>query len=197
MDDLVDAVLALEWAMFSRVKAEGRPACQNAPDNFRAIRGSLFETWTEPMLRSYRGDLLEAQAQARNLLTEKYARMDDRIPPLNANPLIGEILAIELGWQQDLEARFPALARTCCRRTDSTGDGREFAVYLRSELETYGDETLRLYHGNLLSAVAEGRNFAVEALAKLVSKAGYADPAQAETVLASLAARRDDPRARS
>lgn len=180
---LLDNILELEWQMFVCVKSARRAPCQSAPDNFKTIRSSLFETWSEPMLASYRDDLAEAAAQGRNLLTEKYARMDNLIPPLSANPLIGMIVAIENVWQDDLSCHYPALYRRCCRSMEQTGDGKNFSIYLGCELETYGDRTLRLYYDNLELAVAADRNLAREALHRLVRKNGYRDLDHAEREL--------------
>jgi hypothetical protein len=180
---LLARVLEAEWQMFVRVRSARPAACQSAPDNFKTIRASLFETWTEAMLASYLGDLEEAEAQGRNLLSEKYARMDNLIPPLSNNPLIDIIVTIESNWQEDLQQRYPALYQRCCRGMDETGDGRNFGVYLGCELETYGEQTLQLYFDNLGAALAAGRNLAIEALQRLVRKNGYDSLEHAESEL--------------
>jgi hypothetical protein len=180
-----DRVLDLEWEMFSQVRASRPVACQHAPDSFRSVRGSLFATWTCSMLASYEADLLRAKQQGRNLLTEKYARMDDFIPPLNVNPLIEVIVDIETDWQRQLEMLYPALFERCCRQTDRANNGSDFSVYLRSELETYSETTLDLYYDNVKAALSEGRNLAIEALDQLVTAAGYRDLSEAESVTAA------------
>lgn len=135
------------------------------------------------MLESYLNDLLEADSKGRNLLAEKYARMDNQIPPLSNNPLIDIIVTIEGNWQEELERRYPALYRRCCRSMDETGDGRNFGVYLGCELETYSNHTLKLYFANIETALAANRNLAVEALHQLVLKNGFRDLDHAEAVL--------------
>ncbi|MCK9988620.1 MAG: hypothetical protein AzoDbin1_05092 [Azoarcus sp.] len=180
---LLDRVLEAEWQMFVRVRSARHAPCQSAPDNFKTIRSSLFETWTRPMLASYLADLEQAEAVGRNLLAEKYARMDDLIPPLSDSPLIDIIVTMESNWQEELGRRYPALYRRCCRSMDETGDGRNFGIYLGCELETYGDHTLQLYFENIEAAVAANRNLALEALQRLVCKNGYRDLDHAESVL--------------
>ncbi len=137
------------------------------------------------MLEAYRLDLIAAERQGRNLLTEKYARMDDLIEPLSLNPLIEVIVDIETEWQRELRDRYPTLSSFCCRRTDLSEDGSDFAVYLHCELETYGPDTLDLYYDNLKAALDEGRNLAIEALGQLVQAAGYDRIEQAEAILAA------------
>lgn len=90
----IDQILDIEWAMFQRVKSASPVPCQSAPTSFRKIRGANFEMWTDAMLKSYLSDLEAAHKKEKNLITEKYARMDGLIPPLN-NTLISEIAMIE------------------------------------------------------------------------------------------------------
>lgn len=180
---LLEKILDLEWDMFVRVRSDRNAPCQTAPDNFRQIRGSLFEMWPDAMLASYLDDLTQARACGRNLLTEKYARMDQLIEPLSANPVIDKILEIENKWQVELQELYPALYRRCCRKMDSTGNGSNFSVYLRCELETYGDPTLALYYQNVKNAEDEKRNLAQEALDSLVRKSNYRDLAHAESCM--------------
>ncbi|MCK0511497.1 DUF4125 family protein [Aromatoleum buckelii] len=182
---MLDLVLEAEWQMFVRVRSARHAPCQSAPDNFKTIRSSLFETWTQAMLTSYLADLEQAEAVGRNLLAEKYARMDNLVPPLSNSPLIDIIVTMESNWQEELQGRYPALYRRCCRSMDETGDGRNFGIYLGCELETYGDHTLQLYFENIEAALAGNRNLAVEALRRLVCKNGYRDLDHAESVLKS------------
>ncbi|MFZ3207418.1 MAG: DUF4125 family protein [Geobacteraceae bacterium] len=180
---LLKNILDMEWEMFVRVKSSQPAACQSAPDNFRAIRGSVFDVWTDEMLESYLEQLNEANARGRNLLTEKYARMDNLIPPLTDNPLIADIVTISYRWQLELQERYPALYMRCCRGTDPTGDGSNFSIYLSAELETYGDRTVDLYYQNVKNAEEEKRNLSLEALQRLVQMSGYTDLKDAESSL--------------
>ena len=181
--ELLDQILEMEWQMFVRVKSAHRASCQSSPGNFKMIRSSLFETWNEEMLASYLDNLKQAADDQRNLLMEKYARMDNLIPPLSDNPLIPIIVAIENVWQEELQSNFPALYQRCCRSMAQTGDGKNFSIYLGCELETYGDHTLELYYENLNKALEQDRNLAIEALQRLVLKNGYRDLAHAEQEL--------------
>lgn len=184
---LRDRILDLEWAMFAVVKSSRPAACQKAPTNFRAIRGSLLDTWTAEMQASYYADLEAATACGQNLVAEKYARMDDLIPPRTDDPVIELIIDVEGRWQDEIRSRFPTLYQRCCRSTASTGDGREFGVYLRAELETYGYETRQLYFLNVKNAERAGRNLGIEALQNLVTSFGYDGLEQAEKQFLALA----------
>jgi hypothetical protein len=181
--EFVEQIVELEWTMFIRVKSDRPAPCQSAPDNFKTIRGSIFDIWTDEMLGSYLNDLIVANEQGRNLLTEKYARMDNLVEPLSTNPVIEKIVAIECKWQEEIQNNYPALYEQCCRRTDPTGDGSNFSVYLQSELETYSDHTLGLYYDNVKNADDTQKNLALDALQRLVQKSGYTDLAHAENHL--------------
>lgn len=182
-DALLERVLDLEWEMFIRVKSANPAVCQSAPGKFRAVRGSVFMVWTAEMLAAYLEQIESAKVQGRNLLTEKYARMDNLIPPLTDSPYIDEIVEINEIWQRKLEEKYPHLYKRCCRTMEATGDGNNFSIYLRSELETYGDSTLGLYYWNVKNAYDKNLNLSIEALEHLVQKSGYKNLEHAESCL--------------
>lgn len=182
-DSYLTKVLDLEWDMFTRVKSSQPVSCQSSPDKFRAIRGSVFEMWTEEMLSAYLEQLQTAKKQGRNLLTEKYARMDNLIPPLTENLLIENIIKMSDRWQKELQQRYPALFECCCRGTIPISDGINFSTYLRSELETYGDSVIELYYLNIKKAEEQSRNMSAEALLRLVQAGGYQNLEHAEECL--------------
>lgn len=184
-DELLELILDLEWEMFTAVKSAHPVSCQSSPDKFRTIRGSVFAMWTSEMLVSYFIQLSVAEMLGRNLLTEKYARMDNLIPPLTNSPYLDEIVAVCEQWQQEVMQKYPALYQSCCRTMEQTGDGRNFSVYLRCELETYGDKTLELYHAYVNDAQKQGKNLLVETLRHLVIESGYSDLEQAEVSLSN------------
>ncbi len=182
-EDAINQVLDIEWNMFQQVKSEEPSACQNQPDAFRDIRRSIYMTWTEEMVESYLEDLKLAQKNGRNLLTEKYARMDGIIPPINMNPLIDLIVIIEEEWQNELSEKYPAVYNQVCRNVSSAQNGSNFEVYLRSELETYGDRTIELYLEHIRNSLKNGENLAEKALEKLIIEGGYRDLDHAESYL--------------
>ena len=182
-EELLENILDLEWDMFTAVKSVTSVSCQSSPDKFRAIRASVFAIWTDEMLASYLMQLSVAKLVGRNLLTEKYARMDNLIPPLTDSPYIDKIIVINELWQGELQEMYPGLYKRCCRTMEETGDGQNFSVYLRSELETYGDATLELYYAHVKNACDQKRNLSIEALRSLIEKSGYKDLEHAESCL--------------
>ncbi|MBW2003178.1 MAG: DUF4125 family protein [Deltaproteobacteria bacterium] len=183
--ETIKKILDKEWYMFQRVKSLGGPApCQSAPEAFRKIRGSIFETWSSEMLASYLEDLKRALNEGRNLLAEKYARMDGLIPPLSTNSLINKIVEIETRWQEEARKKYPAIYFRVGRGTGAANDGSNFSIYLRSELETYSDKTLSLYYERIRRALDKGENPAILSLETLVKKGGFKNLEHAENILA-------------
>jgi hypothetical protein len=128
--------------------------------------------WPTEMLESYLDDLVTAQKNGRNLVTEKYARMDNLIPPLNTNPLIAKIVEIETKWQEEIKEQFPATYDRLCLGKTQARDGSDFSIYLRCELETYSDKTIDLYYQHVKKALDKNENSAISSLQRLVKKGG-------------------------
>jgi len=156
--------------MFERVKTSEPSLCKDRPETFKVMRGMTHSVLSTEILESYLEDLHEAKANGRNLLAEKYARMDNSIPPLKTNPVINDIAEIEACWMQRLSEEYP--------HTFKGGPG--FRVYLASELETYSDKTLGLYFDHIAKAEKEGRNLAEERYNLLFQQIGYGSIAEAE-----------------
>ena len=102
-----------------------------------------FTVLSGETLQSYYEDLRFALQEQRNLVWEKYARMDNLIPVINENWLIPKIVEIETEWMETLHKRFPHAIQ----------NGPQFANYERSELETYSDQTLELYYRDVLTVM--------------------------------------------
>ena len=162
-EELLNEIIEIELRMFDQVRTSEPSLCKDRPGTFKVMRGMTHSVLSTKTLQSYLEDLQKAKAEGRNLLTEKYARMDNRIPPLKSNPIIDNIVEIEARWMEELSQKYP--------RTFKRGPG--FKIYLSSELETYSDETLKLYFGDVSRAEKEGRNLTEERYTKLAKQIGY------------------------
>lgn len=180
---LVKSILDMEFTMFRAVNGDVNAPCQEQPDAFRKIRGSIYDFWSHEMLESYFKDLVMAQRTNRNLVFEKYARMDNKIPKINKNPLIEKIVEIEEIWQEELKAKYPAVYRNTCRDTNAALDGSNFKVYLSSELETYSDNTLENYWTHIKKAFDYKENHSIEMLRQLAKKSGIDSLEKLETLM--------------
>lgn len=165
-ESLLHEIIERELVMFLATPNEGGVAdCQLHPDAFRTMRRMTHCIHDDVMLASYLHDLRLAAETGRNFMIEKYARMDDRLPPLSTSPLLDEIADAESDFLEDAAARFPHVIRR--------NGGNFFRRYLRCELETLSDKTLELYAAEVRRAREEGRNLAEERhrmLLKLLGK---------------------------
>ncbi len=199
--ELIAAVVAAEWRMFQAVpNAGGLASCQQDPETFEIMRSSQAESWSEAVLESYLEDLARAERTGRNLLTEKYARMmqstapaeyaaiADLLPPLDASSpaLIEAIVAVVLGWEADLAARFPhvlARGRPVHASADRPGV-TSLETYLRGELASYSPRTLELYLENVRAQAARQVNGSEVTLTHTMLRYGFESLSAAEERLA-------------
>lgn len=159
--ELIAEILDIEWEMFTSVQASGGASCQEDQRSFQVIRTANFLTWSEATLTSYLNDLKTAQARGRNLMTEKYARMEGLIPLLNpaAAPLIDRIVRKECLWAEEYLKGTPGsrLARPIYSH-DDTDEITSSETYSRAELDTYSTDTLDFYYSDILGMSARGEN---------------------------------------
>jgi hypothetical protein len=168
---LVDEIVEREWEMMRTVVSDGRSLCQERPGTFRAMREMTHSVLSRDTLASYAGDLRNAALAGRNLVTEKYARMEGKIPPVSACPLIPRIVAIEAAWMEELCTAFPSTFRPAAA---------SFERYASCELETWSDTTLSLLYRDVLAAREAGRNLVRERYESLFAKLGRGSLAEVE-----------------
>jgi hypothetical protein len=169
-EELLRSIIQIELDMFERVRAAEPSLCQQRPETFKAMREMTHSVLSSATLGSYFEDLNKAEAEGRNLLTEKYARMDNRIAPLKSNPVINDIVKIEVRWMRDLSRKYPHTFKNTPR----------FKIYISSELETYSDKTLELYFEDVSKAEKKKRNLSEERYTMLFQQIGYSSIAEVE-----------------
>jgi Protein of unknown function (DUF4125) len=172
---IIERIIELELEMFLAVPADDRYSCQEDPEGFRLHRRAQFSVWSEDTLQSYLDDLHRAKKNGVNLMTIKYARMDNLLPAENRSPQIIKIVAIQLRWQTEMVQKYPHLmagARHLSGTEDST-DNTSFETYLSAELETYSDATLALFYRDILEYAKAGISGSEKIYAYLVRALGY------------------------
>jgi len=162
--ELMEKIIEMELDMFLRVRASEPAACQEHPEAFRTMRWMAHSVLPLEVLLSYLNDLQEARRLDRNLMTEKYARMENKIPKIKESPLIDEIVQVESRWLGSLTEKYPLTFK---------GETAGFQNYLACELETYSDRTLEVYHQVILEAKTANRNLVEERYNNLFEKLGY------------------------
>ncbi|MGP1441335.1 MAG: DUF4125 family protein [Anaerovoracaceae bacterium] len=188
--NVIAKIIAMEWEQFQKVQGQnGRAACQEDPKGFVVNRLAQFLTWDEITLEGYCRDLENAVAEGRNLMTEKYARMMRDTQPQEYGKLceflpeiesvrvmlVEKIISIQTIWQKEFMERYPMIANgsrplsSSKNNPDSTG----FRTYLRSELYTLSERTLRNYLAHIKDLQAQGRNMTIENLEYVAKLYGF------------------------
>lgn len=181
--ELIGRILEIELQWFLTVNPQLTAECQQHPETFKLIRGSIYETWSEKTLHLYLEHLVNAQSKGRNLVREKYAKIDNLMPCVNISPTIYEIVKIEERWHKEAVEKYPHVFK------GEAGPG--FVQYLQCELDTYSQVTLESYFNNLAMASAERRNLVIEGYDRIAQKLGYSS---LEEWNQQIGASRDEPR---
>jgi hypothetical protein len=181
-EDIIEKILAKELEMFLSVPSVRKSSCQDYPESFKLHRKAQFSCWSRETLQSYLNDLEKAKEKGINLMTQKYARMDNLINKLNSNPLIDKIAEYQCAWQRSMIKKYPGIM-SGGRPLSSDEDSAfmtSFETYLRGELETYSDATLELLNFDILDKNAKGISMAEELYTFLVKEMGYDSLDEAE-----------------
>lgn len=197
MNNLIEAIIALEWNEFQKVNNEGgRAACQNSWKDFQIYRRSQFLAWDQETLKSYHEDLVHAINNGRNLLEEKYARMmestapekyqamSDILPPITEEKrqLIEAISQISIKWAEEYAREYPVLSGNG-RPIHSYEDGpydTSVETYGKGELSTYSENTLKLYYEHIIRLIEDNQNLSKIIMENTVREYGYNTLDQAE-----------------
>lgn len=197
---LADAVVRLEWKQFQYVQNEGgRASCQDNPETFSIMRKSQFLAWDIDVLVSYANDLMEAEKNNWNLLTEKYARMmastapeeyeklKDQLPVRSPErvDMQERIIRRLIAWDQAFQEKYPKLSgqgRSLYTSQDTAWDTSK-ETYARGELGTYSDTTVALYDEMTERMETQGENLTWKIMEHMVRFYGYQDLEAAESGL--------------
>ena len=187
---LIGRIVELEWNAFDKVINEGgRASCQDDFATFSVMRKSQYMLWSGEMLESFISDFEAANARGWNLITEKYGRMEestapeeyakikDSMPEISdeKRQIIEAIVAIQVGMMEDFAKEYPKSASEArsIHTSEDTADNTSYETYLRGEISTYSDETLKLYGRFVAKCAAEGRNIAKETITNSALLYGY------------------------
>ena len=196
-NDKKEALIDTEWELFHSVTNKGGKAdCQNDPETFYIMRRAQFTCWSKELVESWHNDLICAQNCGRNLLSEKYAWMMRqtapfefgrishllRFPSIASEQMIEEIVETEVKWMEEYEKQYPFMAsgNRPVHSADDTEYSTSFETYLRGELYTYSEKTLKLYLEMIKKLSAENKSLAVIVMDAMVKAYGYKNIDDAE-----------------
>lgn len=193
-----EEIISMEWEWFDKVQNEGgRADCQDDWETFSIMRRSQYYCWSEELLRSLLLDFRAALEDGRNPIREKYGYMMESTAPARfaevkeSLPEISEekaalreaIISIQVGWMEEFAAQFPKLAGEArvIHTYEDTPFMTSYETYLRGELSTYSDMTLKLYGGFIVSVSNEEKNLASMIMERSVKMYGYDSLEEAES----------------
>ena len=196
-EETIERIIALEWEDFRNVNNEGGKAvCQERPGTFALMRRAQFSPWPEELAESYLADLEEAKKQGRNLPAEKYAWMMESTAPeafariqsllpapsSEAKALAEEIIAPQVRWMKEYYEAYPDLSagNRPLTTAEDRPDDTSFETYLRGELYTYSERTLRICLAFVKTLQARGENLALLTMEAIVRAYGYRSLTEAE-----------------
>jgi hypothetical protein len=173
ISEVIDRIIDKEMTMFMAVQAVEEPSCRSDLEGLRLHRKSQFAGWSLQTCQSYLEDLETAEGSGMNLMTLKYARMGNQIPPLSHNPAISFIVDQSLIWQEEVFQRYPNL-KSRAREIE------DFKNYLSCELETYSDRTLNLLQQDVTQYIASQKSMTLEIYNTMAVLSGFSSLEQLE-----------------
>ena len=177
--ELERQIVEKEWLMFQQVQGvNGRAACQDDWTTFLIMRLSQFEGWDTDVLESYFEDIVQAEAQERNLIKELLPEISEE------KQLMAEkITSIYMEWEKEADIKYPNIRRHG-RPAEGIGVDGTVSVrnYLKCELYTYSAKTLALFILSIEKNPEYNRYLAT--MQKMVQAYGYSSLEEAEKEMA-------------
>jgi len=172
LEKLTSKIIDIEWEMFHSVIASEPNSCQENKNTFQLMRWMSYSVLDEELLNAIYDNIHNSVKEGRNLMTEKYGRMEELIPPIKESPLIQEIASAEQQWMEEVAAKYPITFK---------GGNEKFLIYIKCELETYSDKLLELYSAFIKRAQNSGINLIEERYNNLFRRIGYESIADKES----------------
>jgi len=169
---IIDAIIALEWKMLISVTALDDPfGCREDPVTFQIMRRAQHLIWSVDTLEGYLADLKTAEGQRVNMIAERYAHMmkvthPDEYEQLKAKlrpvapeayTLVERLMEVFSVYGNQVDKAFPCV-RASGRPSTEDGSWTSVETYLQGELLTYSVNTLRLCSRDALLARDKGIN---------------------------------------
>ena len=192
-EKIIEKILEKEWKYFSNLNnIGGRADCQDNREDFIIMRKSQWETFNEETLLSYLEDLNSKN----NPLFQKYAQMMkynspeeyERIKDIlerasdEKTDLVNKIMFIYMEWEKEFFERYPIFSSMGRPLYSSEDDNIETSIetYLRGELLSYSEKTLKLYLNYVIDNKEKNINLAIKNMDNLARMQGFNDSDEVE-----------------
>ena len=187
-EKIIEEILEKEWKYFSNLNnIGGRADCQDNREDFIIMRKSQWETFNEETLISYLEDLNSKN----NPLFQKYAQMMKYNSPEEykkikdilekasdeKTDLVNKIMFIYMEWEKEFFERYPIFSSMGRPLYSSEDDNIETSIetYLRGELLSYSEKTLKLYLNYVIDNKEKNINLAIKNMDNLARMQGFND----------------------
>ena len=192
-EKIIEEILEKEWKYFSNLNnIGGRADCQDNREDFIIMRKSQWETFNEETLLSYLEDLNSKN----NPLFQKYAQMMKYNSPEEyekikdilekasdeKTDLVNKIMFIYMEWEKEFFERYPIFSSRGRPLYSSEDDDIETSIetYLRGELLSYSEKTLKLYLNYVIDNKEKNINLAIKNMDNLARMQGFNDSDEVE-----------------
>ena len=192
-EKIIEKILEKEWKYFSNLNnIGGRADCQDNREDFIIMRKSQWETFNEETLLSYLEDLNSKN----NPLFQKYAQMMKYNSPEEyekikdilekasdeKTDLVNKIMFIYMEWENEFFERYPIFSSMGRPLYSSEDDNIETSIetYLRGELLSYSEKTLKLYLNYVIDNKEKNINLAIKNMDNLARMQGFNDSDEVE-----------------
>lgn len=192
-EKIINKILEKEWKYFSNLNnIGGRADCQDNREDFIIMRKSQWETFNEETLLSYLEDLNSKN----NPLFQKYAQMMKYNSPEEyekikdilekaseeKTDLVNKIMFIYMEWEKEFFERYPIFSSMGRPLYSSEDDNIETSIetYLRGELLSYSEKTLKLYLNYVIDNKEKNINLAIKNMDNLARMQGFNDSDEVE-----------------
>ena len=187
-EKIINKILEKEWKYFSNLNnIGGRADCQDNREDFIIMRKSQWETFNEETLLSYLEDLNSKN----NPLFQKYAQMMKYNSPEEyekikdilekasdeKTDLVNKIMFIYMEWEKEFFERYPIFSSMGRPLYSSEDDNIETSIetYLRGELLSYSEKTLKLYLNYVIDNKEKNINLTIKNMDNLARMQGFND----------------------
>lgn len=192
-EKIINEIIEKEWKYFSNLNnIGGRVDCQDNREDFIIMRKSQWETFNEETLLSYLEDLNSKN----NPLFQKYAQMMKYNSPEEyekikdilekasdeKTDLVNKIMFIYMEWEKEFFERYPIFSSMGRPLYSSEDDNIETSIetYLRGELLSYSEKTLKLYLNYVIDNKEKNINLAIKNMDNLARMQGFNDSDEVE-----------------
>ena len=187
-EKIINKILEKEWKYFSNLNnIGGRADCQDNREDFIIMRKSQWETFNEETLISYLEDLnsknnplFQKYAQMMKYNSpEEYEKIKDILEKVSEEKtdLVNKIMFIYMEWEKEFFERYPIFSSMGRPLYSSKDNDIETSIetYLRGELLSYSEKTLKLYLDYIIVNKEKNMNLAIKNMDNLAKMQGFND----------------------